>query len=125
MLSNVLSDVRVGSAGINRPVKGTITAGAAGRSAPNVAFNRTAHRTIHGTVYRAYSNARRNHDTSSRTWLQHDTRPYDAPGGIFNVLAVHYCAGLFSACGYEPNNQQRRYGDGKFHFGLLYFGTSN
>jgi hypothetical protein len=61
-----------------------------------------------------------NHDSRSRTWPQHDTRPYDAPGRIFNVLAVHYCTGLFGACGYEPGDQQRRYGDQTFHFGLLY-----
>lgn len=39
---------------------------------------------------------------------QHDAGPYDAPGGIVNVLAVHYgSTGLFCAYGYEPNDQQR------------------
>jgi hypothetical protein len=101
----------------------TITAVAADRSAPNVTFYRTIHRAIHRTVHRAHIDPGSNHDSRSRTWPQHDTRPYDAPGRIFNVLAVHYCTGLFGACGNEPGDQQRRYRDQTFHFGLLYRGT--
>jgi hypothetical protein len=97
----------------------TIAAVAADQSAPNVAFYRTIHRTIH----RAHIDPGSNHDSRNRTWPQHDTRPYDAPGWIFNVLAVHYCTGLFGGYGYEPCDQQRRYDDQTFHFALLYRGT--
>ena len=78
------------------------------QSAPNFTFDRTA--------YRAHNNRTGcNHD---RPRPQNDAGPYDATDRIFNVLAVYHGTGLFSACDYEPSDQQRRQGEGKFHFSI-------
>lgn len=91
-------------------------------SAPADSINRAA--TIH-RCSRTYSNttgtdARGHHGSRDRPRPQHDAGPYDTPHGIRNVLAVHYGAGLFGACGHEPSYQQRRQRDRKLHFGLLH-----
>jgi hypothetical protein len=54
------------------------------------------------------SDAGGHHGSRDRPRPQHDAGPYDAPGRIRNILAVHYGTGLFSACGHEPSYQQRR-----------------
>jgi hypothetical protein len=65
-------------------------------STPNFAIHRTGHWA-------------RNWSNPDWPRPQHDAGPYDATGGIVNVLAVHHgTTGLFCTCGYEPNDQQRQ-----------------
>ena len=79
-------------------------------SAPADSIDRAA--TIHRCSW-PYSNSRGtdaggHHGSRDGPRPQHDAGPYDASDRIGNVLAVHYGTGLFTACGHEPSDQQRR-----------------
>jgi hypothetical protein len=80
---------------------------AEGQSAPNFAIYRAFYRAFYRTFHRARIDAWSNNGSCGPR-PQHDAGLCNATGGIFNVFTVHLSAGLFSACGYEPNDQQRR-----------------
>jgi hypothetical protein len=93
-------------------------------SAPADAVDRAA--TVH-RCSRPHSNtrgtdARGHHGSRDRPRSQYDAGPYDAPGRIRNVLAVHYGTGLFTARNHETGYQQRRMTQSELHFCLLHMG---
>jgi hypothetical protein len=77
--------------------------------ARTVQISQNGQSTSAGAIDRAtaiYSSGTDHRLSRDRPRPQHDTRPYDAAGRIFNILAVYHSTGLFSARGNETSYQE-------------------